>query len=88
MESPVLELEGTSEEIQLRIADFAGQRLHVSVRQLDGINGKDAPVVPKPMSIEEKIRARFDLIPPGEHDKVPADITDQLDHYIYGLPKK
>ncbi|MEP6755159.1 MAG: hypothetical protein ABJA67_06645 [Chthonomonadales bacterium] len=80
MDSPILELEGTAEEIQLRIADFAGQRLHVSVRQLDESNGASAKANKATMSIEEKIRARFDLVPPGERIRVPADLTSQLDH--------
>lgn len=27
-------------------------------------------------------------VPPEEWAKVPDDLTDQLDHYIYGTPKK
>jgi hypothetical protein len=27
-------------------------------------------------------------IPPAELAKLPSDFTDQLDHYIYGTPKR
>jgi hypothetical protein len=30
----------------------------------------------------------FGDAPPEERARVPADLTDNLDHYIYGLPKK
>jgi hypothetical protein len=28
------------------------------------------------------------IIPPAELAKLPPDFTDQLDHYIYGTPKR
>ena len=27
-------------------------------------------------------------VPDSEWEKLPADLSDQLDHYIYGLPKE
>ena len=27
-------------------------------------------------------------IPQEEWDKLPSDLTDNLDHYLYGVPKK
>jgi hypothetical protein len=39
-------------------------------------------------SIEE-IAAEFAArVPPEAWDELPADLTDQLDHYIYGTPKR
>ena len=42
MNAPLLELDGTAEEIQARLADFAGQRLHVIVLPAD----TDRPAYP------------------------------------------
>ena len=39
-------------------------------------------------SIEEKLVAIWADVPASEWAKLPADLTDHLDHYIYGTPKK
>jgi hypothetical protein len=84
MSTPLLELEGTVEEIQERLANFAGQRLRVTITLIE-----DAQATPPlQMTITEKILERFRDVPPEERAKVPPDLTDNLDHYIYGLPKK
>jgi antitoxin component of MazEF toxin-antitoxin module len=36
----------------------------------------------------ERIAARVAEIPPEELDKVPADGAAQIDHYLYGHPKR
>jgi antitoxin component of MazEF toxin-antitoxin module len=38
--------------------------------------------------IWERIAARVAEIPPEELDKVPADGAAQIDHYLYGHPKR
>jgi hypothetical protein len=38
--------------------------------------------------IEETLAALAAEVPKEEWDKLPADLTDNLDHYIYGTPKK
>ena len=38
-------------------------------------------------TIEEKISAIMADVPQEEWDRLPADLTDHLDHYIYGTPK-
>ena len=35
MHGPVLEIDGTAEFIRERLADFAGQQLHVTVQRID-----------------------------------------------------
>ena len=40
------------------------------------------------LTIEEKIAILFADVPPEERAKVPTDLTDNLDHHIYGTPKK
>lgn len=38
--------------------------------------------------IWERIAARAAQIPPEEADKLPADGAAQIDHYLYGHPKR
>jgi hypothetical protein len=83
MAIPLLELEGTAEEIKQRLAAFAGQRLHVIITPIE-----DAPETLHRLTIEEKLQALAAEIPPEERAKLPSDLTDNLDHYIYGWPKK
>jgi hypothetical protein len=48
MATPLLELDGTAEDIQKRLADFAGQKLHVTVQPLQAppatSNGQLRPI--------------------------------------------
>ena len=37
--------------------------------------------------IEEKLRAIWADVPKEEWDRLPPDLTEHLDHYIYGTPK-
>ena len=39
-------------------------------------------------SIEEKIAARVADIPDEALEDLPADASENLDHYLYGAPKK
>ncbi len=88
MSIPLLELEGTTEEIKAKLPDFGEQRLHIVVTSADVADELDLVKSPIQQTIEEKILARFSQIPAEERSKVPADLTDNLDHYIYGTPKK
>lgn len=51
-----------------------------------GNGDAEAPAGRKP--IWERIPEIFSEIPDEEWDKVPADGSEQLDHYIYGTPKR
>ena len=42
---------------------------------------------PNAPPIEEKLRAIVADVPQEEWDRLPADLTDNLDHYVYGTPK-
>jgi hypothetical protein len=42
---------------------------------------------PNAPPIEEKLPAIMADVPQEEWDRLPADLTDHLDHYIYGTPK-
>ena len=83
----VLEFEGSAEDIQLRFADFAGQRMYVTAYSVEAPLA-DSDSTTAILSIEEKILSLSRLTPKHESDKIPADFCDKLDHYIYGTPKK
>ena len=40
------------------------------------------------LTIEEKIQRIAAQVPEDEWDKLPLDLSENLDHYVYGLPKK
>jgi hypothetical protein len=84
MTTPLLELEGTWEEIAAQIPDFAGQKLRVLVypAEENSIAAHDT----RPMA--EVLAEIAATISPTELAKLPPDFTDQLDHYIYGTPKR
>jgi hypothetical protein len=42
---------------------------------------------PNAPTIEDELRAIWADVPKEEWDRLPADLTDHLDHYIYGTPK-
>jgi hypothetical protein len=39
-------------------------------------------------SLEERLSAIWADVPASEWTKLPDDLTDHLDHYIYGTPKQ
>jgi|GEM_PF-746484 hypothetical protein len=90
--TPILEMEATGEqllrELPERIIDFKEQRFHIIVTPIEPQSVPQTTVTPRNLTIEEKLLAIALEIPPEERAQVPADLTDQLDHYIYGLPKK
>jgi predicted DNA-binding antitoxin AbrB/MazE fold protein len=42
---------------------------------------------PSAPTIEERLRAIVADVPQEEWDRLPADLSDHLDHYVYGTPK-
>lgn len=42
---------------------------------------------PNALPIEEVLAALWADVPKEEWDRLPADLTEHLDHYIYGTPK-
>jgi hypothetical protein len=43
---------------------------------------------PPRKTIEEKIDEIIGRVPPEVLDELPADASENLDHYLYGAPKK
>ena len=71
-------------EITAQIPDFAGQKLRVLVYPAE----ENSTVAPDTRPIAEVLADIAATIPPAELAKLPPDFTDQLDHYIYGTPKR
>jgi hypothetical protein len=86
MISQPLEIEGTWEEIVALAPNLSGRRVRLIVLPtIPVIEDESAPKDTR--SIEEKIAAIWADVPEEEWAKLPPDLGDNLDHYIYGLPK-
>ena len=48
--------------------------------------GKEA-FDPNAAPIEEELAAILADVPKAEWDRLPGDLTDNLDHYLYGTPR-
>jgi Arc/MetJ-type ribon-helix-helix transcriptional regulator len=47
-----------------------------------------APAAPVQKPVWERILERTAAIPDKEWDKLPTDLAEQHDHYLYGTPKR
>lgn len=83
MATPLLELEGTIEEIKANLPDFGGGRFHIVVTPAPALPEKSAA-----LSIAEAFAEIMADLPEEERAKLPTDLAEQHDHYIYGLAKK
>ena len=93
MEPKILTLEGTAEEIRALLPDAPGKRLRVTARILDADAPETAPPDAAANALDEndityKLMHSFDDMPPEERGKLPTDLSENLDHYLYGWPKK
>ncbi len=84
MTIPLLDLEGTGAEIAERLSDYADRRIHVIVlpATTPEIQEKDE------RPITEALAEIAACVSAEEISRLPADFTDQLDHYLYGSPKQ
>lgn len=78
MTTPLLELKGTWEEITAQIPDFADQKLRVLVYPVT----EEEIAISDSRPISEILAEIAAAIPQDELAKLPADFTDQLDHYL------
>lgn len=79
MVTPPLEIEGTWEEIVARAAELKGRRLKVTVLPAEENEAG---------TIEEAIAALAAQVPPEAWENLPEDLLDNLDHYVYGTPRR
>jgi hypothetical protein len=84
MDRQFVEIEGTWDEIAAEAPRFPGRRFRLIVlpETLPASQGVDD------RSLEEKIAEITAQVPEEEWAKLPADLGDHLDHYIYGTPKR
>jgi Arc/MetJ-type ribon-helix-helix transcriptional regulator len=47
-----------------------------------------AAAAPAPKPAWERILERMEAVPDEVFDRIPADSSEQLDHYLYGTPKR
>jgi hypothetical protein len=84
MTTLLLELEGSVEEIQERLKDFAGRRLRVIVRPADSEEEAEPTASPLDAALSEI----WNSVPDTSWQQFPPDFGDNLDHYLYGTPKR
>lgn len=80
-----IEIEGTWDEIAAQGPRFAGRRLRLIVLPEEPKGPADAHAE---RSLEEKIAEIVATVPEEEWAKLPTDLGDHLDHYIYGTPRR
>ena len=78
------EIEGTWEQITSQAAHFMTRRMRLTI-----LPEETAPTQTEDTrSLDEKLDALVASVPAEEWAKLPADMSDNLDHYIYGTPKR
>jgi hypothetical protein len=72
------------------LPEGAAVELSIFPRAAPGDDGETAGsrTQGQPLSIEDEIDRIWADVPESEWDRLPPDLTDQLDHYIYGTPKR
>jgi hypothetical protein len=58
------------------------------VHELGLQHGEGVPSEGPPPAIEDILRALAAEVPQEEWDALPVDLIDNLDHYIYGTPRR
>jgi hypothetical protein len=71
------------EEVHLLIDELPEESLDQARSLLEGLRPPSNDK-PRYLALAERLAAS---IPIEERKQVPADLTSQLDHYIYGTPK-
>lgn len=79
-----VEYVGTWEEIVAHSAQLAGQRVRVTVLPAGEPASQNLQAPPRP--IWEEFAEVTAAIPQTELEKLPADASARIDHYLYGDP--
>lgn len=74
VENGLIQLDGA-----VVLPEGAAVRIELAVERED----YDASAPP----VEDELRALWADVPDAEWRRLPADLTDHLDHYVYGTPK-
>ena len=67
--------------------DEARRLLHYLQDQKTAEGNGQSDSASKPVSIGDILEEMGKDVPAEEWDRLPADLTDHLDHYLYGTPK-
>lgn len=70
-----------------RRASVAPSKAHGARKHSIGKNG-ESPKPSKSEPIEAVLRSLAGDVPETEWQKLPSDLTEDLDHYLYGTPRK
>ncbi len=74
-----IEYEGTWDEIAAHAPDLMGRRLRLTVLDTEPV--ADSSELPR---LERRLQALASPHPPEEWSRLPPDLTDRLDDYLYG----
>lgn len=75
--TPLLELEGTWDEIKAQLPEFASQRLHVTIR----------PAEKSPAPLDSALEEIWESVPEESWAQFPPDFVENMDGYLYGVPR-
>ena len=64
------------------------QRLEQQPQEAKTPTASQEPSAPDRKAVWERILERTAAIPDEEWDKLPTDLAEQHDHYLYGTPKR
>jgi len=72
------------------LPEGAKVELNVVTSESSGEDTRSKPVdaAERTLSLEEEIDRIMADVPESEWAKLPPDLSDQLDHYIYGTPRQ
>lgn len=80
-----IEIEGTWEQIASQASRYAKYKMRLTILpEMADQTPDEADTRP----LEDKIAEIVARVPAEEWEKLPADMGDNLDHYIYGTPKR
>jgi hypothetical protein len=60
----------------------------IEIGALEPLSAGEAPLGAEAPSIESALRDIASRIPKSEWEKLPQDLTDQIDHHVYGTPRR
>ena len=63
---------------------FIKVRLQHKIREDQTADSQQSPSLPPFLQFVEEISAQ---VPPEEWEKLPKDLSKNIDHYLYGAPK-
>jgi hypothetical protein len=69
-------------------ASLLVQRLEQEQTQVKQPAANQVDTSPNRKPVWERILERTAAIPDEEFDKLPSDLAEQHDHYLYGVPKR